>query len=213
VTSERTRTRRHAERSDGDRAVLDAILDAGVVAQVGVVDDGQPYIIPMAYARDGDRLLLHGSTASRLMRLLAAGAPACVSVTHLDAIVVARSAFESSMQYRSALVLGRCRPAPDRDVALARITDGLLPGRFDEARPMHTREAAATSIVELALEEWSVKVNTDGPDDPDEDRGTDVWAGVLPIRTVIGEPEPDHDVPPTVTVPPSVHERMRRGLG
>jgi uncharacterized protein len=213
VTTDRTRTRRHAERSHGDRAVLDAILDAGVVAHVGVVDDGQPFVLPMAYARDGDRLLLHGSTASRLMRLLAEGAPACVSVTHLDGIVVARSAFESSMQYRSALVLGRCRPAADHEVALARITDGLLPGRWAEARPMRAREAAATSIVELALEEWSVKVSTDGPGDPDEDRRTDVWAGVLPVRTVVGEPEPDSDVPTTVAVPASVHERIRRGLG
>jgi uncharacterized protein len=200
-------------RAHADRAVLDAILDAGVVAQVGIVDDGQPYVIPMAYARDGDRLLLHGSTASRLMRLLAAGAPACVSVTHLDAIVVARSAFESSMQYRSALVIGRCRPAADRELALARLTDALLPGRSAEARPMRTREVAATSIVELLLEEWSVKVNTAGPDDPDADRGTDVWAGVLPIRSVFDAPQPDHDVPPTVDVPASVHARLRRGLG
>jgi len=213
MSTDRTRTRRHAERAHDDRATLDAILDAGVVAYVGVVDDGQPFVIPMAYARDGDRLLLHGSTASRLMRLLAAGAPACVSVTHLDGIVVARSAFESSMQYRSAMILGRCRPAPDHDVALARITDGLLPGRWDEARPMRTREAAATSIVELDIKEWSVKVSTDGPGDPPEDRGTDVWAGVLPVRTVIGEPVPDHDVPAAVAIPRSVEERVRRGLG
>jgi nitroimidazol reductase NimA-like FMN-containing flavoprotein (pyridoxamine 5'-phosphate oxidase superfamily) len=213
MSTERTRVRRFPERAREDRAALDAILDAGVVAHVGIVDDGQPFVIPMAYARDGDRLLLHGSTASRLMRLLSEGVPVCVSVTHLDGIVVARSAFESSMQYRSATILGRCRPAPDHDEALARITDGLLPGRFDEARPMRTREAAATAIVELTLEEWSVKVSTDGPDDPAEDRVTDVWAGVLPVRTVIGEPVPDHDVPATVTIPRSVEERIRRGLG
>jgi nitroimidazol reductase NimA-like FMN-containing flavoprotein (pyridoxamine 5'-phosphate oxidase superfamily) len=213
MTTERTRTRRHAERAHEERSVLDAILDAGVVAHVAVVDDDQPFIIPMAYARDGDRLLLHGSTASRLMRLLAAGVPTCVSVTHLDGIVVARSAFESSMQYRSALILGRCRPADDHATALERITDGLLPGRWDEARPMRTREAAATSIVELPLEEWSVKVSTDGPGDPPEDRGTDVWAGVLPVRTIVEEPVPDHDVPATVVIPPSVTERVRRGLG
>jgi len=213
VTTERTRTRRHPELSHGDRDVLYAILDAKVVAHVGVVDADQPFIIPMAYARDGDRLLLHGSTASRLMRLLAGGAPACVSVTHLDGIVVARSAFESSMQYRSALMLGRCRPAPDHEAALARITDGLLPGRWDEARPMHAKESAATSIVELPLEEWSVKVSTAGPEDPEEDRASDVWAGVLPVRTVVGEPVPDHDLPRGVAVPASVRERVRRGLG
>jgi uncharacterized protein len=213
VTTERTRTRRHAELAAQDRGVLDAILDAGVVAHVGIVDDGQPFVIPMAYARDGDRLLLHGSTASRLMRLLSEGAPACVSVTHLDGIVVARSAFQSSMQYRSALVLGRCRPAADHELALARLTDALLPGRWDEARPMRTREAAATSVVELTIEEWSVKVSTDGPDDPEEDRGTDVWAGVLPLRTVIDGPVPDHDVAPEAPVPASVQARLRRGLG
>jgi uncharacterized protein len=212
MTNGSTRIRRHGERQVEDRAVLDAILDAGVVAHVGVVDDGRPVVLPMAYARDGDRLLLHGSTASRLMRLLAAGAPACVEVTHLDAIVVARSAFESSMQYRSAVVMGVCRPAPDHDVALARITDGLLPGRWDEARPMRRKEAAATSIVELPLEEWSVKVSTSGPGDDEEDRGTDVWAGVLPVRTVVDAPVADHDVPDHVPVPPSVLERVRRGL-
>lgn len=213
MTSEHTRIRRFSERQVEDRSVLDAILDAGVIAHVAVVDGARPIVLPMAYARDGDRLLLHGSTASRLMRLLAEGAPACVEVTHLDGIVVARSAFESSMQYRSAVIMGSCRPAADHEHALARITDGLLPGRWDEARPMRRKEAAATSIVELAIEDWSVKVSTDGPGDDDEDRGTTVWAGVLPVRTVIDAPVPDHDVPDAVPVPPSVIERVRRGLG
>jgi len=134
-SSERTRVRRIPEKAVEDRAVLDAILDAGLVAHVGIVDEsGQPYVVAVAYARDGDRLLFHGSTGSRLFRRLAEGAPTCVTVTLLDGLVLARSAFESSMNYRGAMALGTCTvlEGDERDEALRIISDHLLPGRWDD---------------------------------------------------------------------------------
>jgi nitroimidazol reductase NimA-like FMN-containing flavoprotein (pyridoxamine 5'-phosphate oxidase superfamily) len=195
--------RRIPEKAVQDRAVLDAVLDAGLVAHVGVVDEtGQPYVVPVAYARDGDRLLFHGSTGSRLFRLLADGAPTCVTVTLLDGLVLARSAFESSMNYRGAMVLGTCTVLEDgeRDDALRRISDHLLPGRWDDIRPPSRKELAATLTLALPLDEASVKVSAGGPDDDPQDIDRPVWAGRVPIREVFGAPEPDeagsaHPVP------------------
>jgi uncharacterized protein len=204
----RTSIRRLPELQRRDRADLDAVLDAGIVAHVAIVDDGQPYALPMAYVRDGDRLLLHGSRASRLVRTLAAGVPACVTVTLLDALVVARSAFESSMHYRSAMVLGRAAPVADPLEALARFTDGVLPGRWQEVRATRPQELAATTIVELPILEWSVKVSDGDPEDPPEDQELDVWAGVVPLERRYGEPRPSADLRPGIPVPASV-ERLR----
>lgn len=191
----RTRVRRSPERSRSGRADLDAVLDAGRIAHVGIVDDGQPYVIPMAYARVGDDLVLHGSTGSRLMRALADGAPACVTVTILDGLVLARSAFESSMNYRSAMVLGRARrlAGAEADAALDALTDHLLPGRVPEVRPMTARERAATMVLALDLGEASVKVREGGPEDPDENdpQWSSIWAGVVPLEERLGEPIPD----------------------
>jgi uncharacterized protein len=209
----RTTVRRLPELQQHGREDLDAILDAGVVAHVAVVDAGQPYALPMAYVRDGDRLLLHGSTASRLMRTLADGASTCVTVTHLDGLVVARSAFESSMHYRSAMVLGRAQVVDDPEEALARFTDGLLPGRWQEVRPVRAKELAATRVIALPIEEWSVKVSADDPEDPDEDRALDVWAGVLPAALVYGEPRPSADLRPGIPVPASVERRRASAAG
>jgi uncharacterized protein len=206
----RTRVTRLPELQRHDRAELDAILDAGVVAHVAIVDAGQPYAIPMAYVRDGDRLLLHGSTASRLLRTLADGAPACVTITHVDGLVVARSAFESSLHYRSAMLLGHCRAVDDPLDALARFTDGLLPGRWQEVRPARAKELAATRVVELPIEEWSVKVSADDPEDPEADRALDIWAGVLPVEVRYGQPRPAADLRPGIPVPLSV-ERLAGG--
>jgi uncharacterized protein len=206
----RTAVRRLPELQRNDRAELDAILDAGLVAHVAIVDDGQPYAIPMAYVRDGDRLLLHGSTASRLLRTLTDGAPACVTVTHVDGLVVARSAFESSLHYRSAMLLGRGRAVDDPLDALARFTDGLLPGRWQEVRPARAKELAATRVVELPIEEWSVKVSADDPEDPEADRALDIWAGVLPVEVRYGQPRPAADLRPGIPVPLSV-ERLAGG--
>jgi nitroimidazol reductase NimA-like FMN-containing flavoprotein (pyridoxamine 5'-phosphate oxidase superfamily) len=181
------------EKSVGDPEALYAVLDEALVAHVAVVDGGQPVVLPMACAPDGDSLLLHGSTGSRVMRLLAAGAQACATVTLLDGLVLARSAFESSMHYRSVVVFGCATevPAADKEAALRRLTEHLLPGRWDALRPPHRRELAATTVVRLPLAECSVKVSAGWPDDADDDLDWPVWAGVVPLTTTRGRPLAD----------------------
>ena len=187
---DRTRVRRLPEKAVTDRAVLDAILDAAMVAHVAVVDDGQPYVLPMACARDRDRLLLHGSTGSRLMRRLATGASTCATVTLLDGLVYARSAFESSMNYRSAMILGTCRALEGEELlaGLRILTEHLLPARWNTLRAPTRKELAATSVLELPLTEWSVKVGDGPPDDDPADLDAPVWAGVVPLGITIGQP-------------------------
>ncbi len=192
--NDRTRVRRLPDKARGERADLDAVLDAARVAHVAVVEDGEPANIPVACARDGDRLLLHGSTGSRLFRTLAGGAPACVAVTLLDGMVLARSAFESSMHYRSAVLYGVARPVEDEVGALRAMSEAWMPGRWDELRPPTAKELAATLVLELPIEEWSVKVSDGPPDDPESDLDAPVWAGVLPILASYGEPVPAPDL-------------------
>ncbi len=212
----RTAVRRLPEHQVHDRAALDALLDAALVAHVAVVDPppaGLPYVLPVAVARDGDRVLVHGSTASRLFRLLAAGAPTCTTVTVLDGLVVARSQFESSMRYRSAMLLGsyvRLRGGEQR-AALAVLAERLLPG-LDGARPPSAKELRATSVLALAIEEWSLKVSDGHPQDAAEDLDRPVWAGVVPLHHVWGTPVPAPDLAPGIAVPPAV-DRLRDGGG
>lgn len=189
--TDRTRIRRLPEKTLTDRAALDEILDAALLAHVGITEAGQPFVLPMACARDGDRLLLHGSTGSRLMRALANGVPACVTVTHLDGLVLARSAFNSSMNYRSAMILGTARPVADDLEALRLLTEHLLPGRWEQLRAPLRKELAATLVLEMPLTEWSVKVSEGMPDDPPQDLATSVWAGVVPLTVERGEPVQD----------------------
>jgi nitroimidazol reductase NimA-like FMN-containing flavoprotein (pyridoxamine 5'-phosphate oxidase superfamily) len=193
-SSERTRVRRIPEKAVEDRGTVEAILDAGLVAHVGIVDEtGQPYVVPVAYARDGDRLLFHGSTGSRLFRRLAEGAPTCVTVTLLDGLVLARSAFESSMNYRGVLALGTCTvlDGDERDAALRLISDHLLPGRWDDIRPPSRKELAATLVLALPLDEVSAKVSDKMPEDDPQDVDRPVWGGIVPITESFGAPEPD----------------------
>lgn len=205
--TERTQVRRLPDKQVHDRRVLDAVLDAGRVAHVAVLDGAsQPYVLPVAYARDGDTVLVHGSTASRLFRTLADGAPTCLTVTLLDGLLLARSVFESSMHYRSAMVLGRARPL-DGDAKLAglhRIAEHLMPGRWDDARQPNRKELAATLVLALPLHEWSVKVSDGPPEDAEDDLGLPVWAGVVPVIEMLGAPQAAADVGPDVTVPPYV---------
>lgn len=209
----RTDVRRLPEKQVDDVAVLHAILDEALHASVGIQVDGQPFVLPMACARDGDQLLLHGSTGSRLMRALASGAPLCVSVTHLDGLVYARSAFESSMRYRSATILGVANevPAGERLRALEVLTEHLLPGRWAELRAPLPKELAATVVLRVPLDEWSVKVSTGFADDPTEDLHQPVWAGVLPLYVAFGEPVDSPDLDPDLPVPPHVRDRRVSG--
>jgi uncharacterized protein len=196
-----------------DRTALDAVLDTGKIGHVAVLDDaGQPYVLPVAYARAGDSVLVHGSSASRLFRSLAAGAPTCLTVTLLDGLVVARSVFESSMHYRSAVVLGTATPLADRAKldALERVSEHLMPGRWAEARQPNQKELAATLVLSLPLDEWSVKVSDGPPDDSSADLDLPVWAGVVPLHPQpYGEPAPAPDLRSALAVPDYVRAWTR----
>lgn len=200
--TDRTRVRRLPDLAVHERSTLHAVLDAGRVAHLAIADGDQPYALPVAYARDGERVLLHGSTGSRLFRHLAAGAPACLTVTLLDGLVLARSAFESSMNYRCAMVLGRlvALDGTAKLAALEHLSEHLLPGRWAQIRPPSAKELAATLVLALPLDECSVKVSAGPPDDPEDDLDRPVWAGVVPVVEAYGTPQPDprlrHDLPP-----------------
>jgi len=207
--TDRTTVRRLPEKQVRDRPVLDAVLDAGRVAHVAVRDEGgQPYVVPVPYARDGDTVLFHGSTASRLFRGLADGAPTCLTVTLLDGLVAARSVFESSMHYRSAMVLGTAAvlTGDDKLRALEQVSEHLMPGRWADARQPNRKELAATLVLSLPLDEWSVKVSDSPPDDAAEDLDLPVWAGVLPLREVAGAPVPAPDLRGAPPLPAYVGE-------
>lgn len=186
--------RRAPHRGAYDRETIDAILDEGLVAHMGLVEDGHPVVIPVSYARDGDRVLIHGSPASRLFRDYRAGAPACLTVTLLDGMVLARSAFNSSMNYRSVVLFGRMAEITDpaeKRAALDALVDGLLPGRRDALRPMTDKEVKATMVLAMTIDRASAKVRTGPPGtDDDEDADWPVWAGVIPLTADWGPPEP-----------------------
>jgi nitroimidazol reductase NimA-like FMN-containing flavoprotein (pyridoxamine 5'-phosphate oxidase superfamily) len=208
----RTRISRLPERGRSDRAQLDALLDEVHVVHVGLVVDGSPLVVPTAAARDGDRLLVHGSTGSAWMRRLAAGVESCVTVTALDAVVVARSGFESSFRYRSAVLFGRFEPVEgvDKDRALDVLVDALIPGRVAEVRRPTRRELSATLVLGMPIEEWSLKVSDEWPEDPQEDVEGPAWAGVVPVRTTYGDSIPAPDLRAGIPEPESVRTLRRR---
>jgi uncharacterized protein len=204
---ERTRVQRHPERGVYDRETIAAILDEALISHVGFVVDGQPYVIPMIHARAGDVLYLHGSTASRLVRTLAEGVDVCVTATLLDGIVLARSVYNHSMNYRSAVVLGQARAVEDPEeklAALETIVEHLVPGRWSDARLPDKKELKATTVLELALDEPSAKIRTGPPKEWDEDLELPIWAGVIPLSVVAGAAETDSSVPNGVPRPPYV---------
>jgi nitroimidazol reductase NimA-like FMN-containing flavoprotein (pyridoxamine 5'-phosphate oxidase superfamily) len=208
--------KRLPERGRYDREAIEVVLDAGLVAHLGFVSDGQPYVIPTLQARVGDLVYVHGSAASRTLRALSGGISACLTVTLLDGIVLARSVFEHSMNYRSVVVLGTAAPveAPDeKRVALEAFTEKLLPGRWAEARPPTRKELKATSVLRLPLDEASAKIRDGGPDDGDTpDAELDVWAGHLPLVVQALEPVPDASLRPGIPVPPALWPYRRPGL-
>ena len=216
AASTRTRVRRLPERGVYDRAAIDDVLDAGLVAHLGFVHGEQPFVIPTLHARLGDRVYVHGSAASRTLRGLAAGIPACLTVTLLDGIVLARSVFEHSMNYRSVVVLGTATPVDEPEEKLASLeafTEKLLPGRWEEARQPTRKELRATSVLSMPLDEASAKIREGGPEDGDTpDADLDVWAGYLPLVVQALEPVADPTLRPGIPVPPGLRPYRRPGL-
>lgn len=205
--SARAEIKRLPERGRYDATSVHAILDEGLICHLGFQVDGQPFVIPTTYARDGERILLHGSPASRMLRDLAKGVRACLTVTLLDGLVLARSAFHHSMNYRSVVVFGTAREITDLDErrrALDRIVEHIVPGRSEHARGPNDFELKYTKVLALEIEEASVKTRSGGPNDDEEDLALPIWAGVIPFPGQPGEPIADAAHPPGVAAPPYV---------
>lgn len=200
MTSTRAQVRRLPERGSYDRESIYRILDAGLLAHVGFSVDGQPFVIPTLYGRAGDNLYLHGSAASRMLRELSKGVPACVTVTLADGLVLARSAFHHSMNYRSVVAFGiakKIEEAAQKIEALRAISEHLMPGRWDDVRGPYDQELKATSVLEFSIDEASAKVRTGPPKDEEDDYSLPIWAGVMPLELKPAAPIPDSssDVP------------------
>ncbi len=198
----RTRVIREPQRAVYDRAAVNAILDEGFICHIGFVVDGQPYVIPTSYGREGNALYIHGSAASRMLRNLDQGIPVCVTVTLLDGLVLARSVFNHSMNYRSVVILGTATLVEDpaeKIAALHALSEHILPGRWDDARQPNEKELKATSVIRLPIDEFSAKVRVGPPVDDEEDYSFPTWAGVIPLKMRAGAPISDercrHDVP------------------
>jgi nitroimidazol reductase NimA-like FMN-containing flavoprotein (pyridoxamine 5'-phosphate oxidase superfamily) len=208
--TERSTVRRGAKRARTDRGDLYAVFDAGLVGHLAVVLDGAPVVLPTGYGRHDDTLYLHGSTGAATLRAALTGAAVCFTVTHVDGVVYARSAFHHSMNYRCAVVHGAARPVTDPEeklLGLRVLTEQLAPGSWTATRQPDRKELAATTVLALDLTEASVKVRTGPPGDEERDLATPVWAGVLPLRTVVGEPEPDPLLSAGTPVPARVSGR------
>jgi uncharacterized protein len=211
----RTTVRRLPERGHYDRPTIDTILDEAFVCHVGFVDDGQPFVIPTAFARVGDEVVIHGSAASRMLRLFCAGAAGCLTVTLLDGLVLARSAFHHSMNYRSVVVLGTPREIQDpaeKTRALDAIVEHIVPGRLAAVRGASEVELRATRVVAFALDEASAKLRTGAPKDDEDDYALPVWAGELPLRLQALQPVADPRLTPGIALPAHVSS-WRRGGG
>jgi nitroimidazol reductase NimA-like FMN-containing flavoprotein (pyridoxamine 5'-phosphate oxidase superfamily) len=199
-----TKFKREAKRGSHDFKLACEVLDAGKVCHVGFSVDDQPYVVPMAYARMGDQLLIHGSIASRLVKNLAAGLNCCVTVTHFDGLVYARSTFNSSMNYRSVMVFGVARPILDADEkrrCIQTLVDHLMPGRRADLRKSTTRELNATGLLALPIKTFSTKCRTGPPADTRSDLDAKVWAGVVPLKLTAGEPVDAPDLLPGIDRP------------
>jgi uncharacterized protein len=201
--SDRTRVRRVPQRGVYERETIEAILDETLISHVGFVHDGRPVVIPTLHARLGGRLYLHGSAASRMLRTLEGGVPMCATATLVDGLVLARSAFHHSVNYRSVVVFGQATlvEADERIEALELFTEKLVPGRWGEVRQPTRQELKGTKVLTLPLDEASAKVRTGPPVDEDEDYELPVWAGVLPLRTVADLPEADPRLDPAIETP------------
>ncbi|MFE5907910.1 pyridoxamine 5'-phosphate oxidase family protein [Streptomyces wedmorensis] len=207
--TDRTVPTRSRERASYDKALVHSILDEAYVCHLGFVRDGAPVVLPTLYGRVGDRLYVHGSTGSRPLRaagdgVKAPGLPVCLTVTHVDGLVLARSAFHHSLNYRSVVVHGTAHQVTDPEelrTALDALVDHVVPGRSADSRPGNAKELAATAVIRLDLDEVSAKVRTGGPNDDPEDLGLPYWSGVIPVQTGHGAPIPSDDLDPAVALP------------
>jgi len=210
--TQRTQVKRIPQRGNYDRALIHQILDEALICQVGFVVEGQPFVIPTAYGRVGDRLYIHGSPASRMLRTLKAGVDVCVTVTLLDGLVLARSSFHHSMNYRSVVIFGKAtvvESATEKLEALQAFTEHVVPGRWAEVRPPNPQELAGTLVLSLPLDEASAKVRTGPPKDDEADYALPVWAGELPLRLTTLTPIPDPQLQPDVELSASVQHYIR----
>jgi nitroimidazol reductase NimA-like FMN-containing flavoprotein (pyridoxamine 5'-phosphate oxidase superfamily) len=208
----RTRLVREAERGVYNREAAYRILDEGFLCHVGFVADGQPFVIPTSYGRKDDRLYIHGSAASRMLRQMKDGVPVCVTVTLLDGLVLARSIFNHSMNYRSVVILGKATPVDDaveKVEALRLLSEHIIPGRWADARRPSERELKATLVMRVPIEEFSAKVRTGPPIDDEEDYSFPTWAGVVPLETVARPPINDPRLDPQYKAPPYAAHYVR----
>lgn len=214
-STDRTELKRLSYKASSDTADLYQILDDNLVAHVGVVIDGAPLVIPMAYGRSGNRIYLHGSSGSRLMRHLNSEADVCISITELTALKVSRSNFNSGMHYRSVVIFGKASLVPDdqKMQALDIVSDAMIPGRVKEARPSTKKEVAATIIIGVDLNETSVKISTNEVDDPEEDMNLGYWAGVVPLKSVAGEAVPADAESQSLPIPESIKAFIAKRSG
>jgi uncharacterized protein len=211
--TEKTRLRRLPKRGNFDRDTINAILDEAFICHVGFVTDGQPYVIPTGFGRVGDQLYIHGSSASRMLRSLSEGIDVCVTVTLIDGLVIARSAFHHSVNYRSVVILGKAELVTDLDeknVALEAITNHFVPGRWPDVRWPNELELKATSVLRLPIEEASAKIRTGDPIDDEEDYAMNTWAGVLPLELKPGTPTDDARLNDALVPPDYVTNYKRR---
>ena len=205
--SPRSRVRRHPERAQYDRDSVFAILDAALMCHVGYVIDGLPYVTPTLFWREGERLYWHGSSASRMLRTQAKGIPVCLTVSHIDGLILARCAFRHSLNYRSVMAFGTAAIVDDpaeKEAGFNAFIERVYPGRTAIMRPISKQEMKATSLVGMTIDEVAAKVRADGPLDLEEDYAADCWAGTVPIAQVIGVPIPDQRVPPHVAAAPEI---------
>lgn len=202
--TERTTLKRAHERGHYDRKTVHGIVDAALICHVAFIHDGAPAIIPTAHWREGDVLYIHGSSASRAIRALEGGSPACIEVTLTDALVLARSGYNSSIDYRSVIIYGKARKVGDEGEKLAALKvfmDKLAPGRWEELRPPTDQEMKATAVLAFDLQEVSAKVRSKGVEDDPEDMDEPVWAGIVPLRSTYAAPEPAPDLKPGIPLP------------
>src|SRR6476620_1976882 len=212
MPTQRTRVIREPDRGVYDRETIYRILDEGFLCHVGFSVEGQPFVIPTSYGRKDADLYIHGSAASRMLRKIKAGVPVCVTVTLLDGLVLARSVFNHSMNYRSVVILGKATLVDDPQeklTALRVLSEHIIPGRWDDARQPNEKELKATSVLRVPIEEFSAKVRTGPPIDDAEDYAFPTWAGVVPLEMMVGEPITDPTLNPRREVPPYVKSYSR----